>query len=101
MDTLHVPELKKNAKEGGAIIVYGDEASLQQSPTFHQTWAPVNVQPKVLSKRQRNSQKIFGGIALYSGKFLYKHKEENFHAETYIEFLEELQKHYYKRALLC
>lgn len=79
--------IKKTAKEEGAIIVYGDEASFQQSPTFHQTWAPVNVQPKVLSKRQRNSQKIFGGIELYSGKFLCKHKEENFHAETYIEFL--------------
>jgi len=73
MDTLHVPEFKKIAKAEGAIIVYGDEASFRQSPTLHQTWAPVNAQPKILSKGQRNSQKIFGAVELYSGNFLYKH----------------------------
>jgi transposase len=77
--------------------VYGDEASFRQSPTLHQTWAPVNTQPKILSTGQRNSQKIFGAVELYSGNFLYKHKEANFNSETYIEFLEEMQNHYYKK----
>jgi len=94
MDTLHVPESKKNAKEEEAIIVYGDEASFRQSPTLHQTWAPINAQPEIPSKGQRNSQKIFGAVALYSGDFLYKHKEANFNSETYIEFLEDIQAHY-------
>jgi transposase len=76
---------------------YGDEASFRQSPTLHQTWAPVNAQPKILSKGQRNSQKIFGAVELYSGNFLYKHKEANFNSETYIEFLEQMQNHYYKK----
>src|SRR3990172_681866 len=82
MDTLHLPESKKNAKEEGAIIVYGDEASFRQSPTLHQTWSPVNAQPKILSKGQRNSQKIFGAVELHSGKFLYRHKEANFNSEN-------------------
>jgi len=97
MDTLHVPEFKKNAEAEGAIIVYGEEASFRQSPTLHQTWSLVNAQPKIPSKGQRNSQKIFGAIALYSGDFLYKHKEDNFNSETYVEFLEELLCHYYKK----
>jgi len=97
MDTVHLSEFKKNAEEEGAIIVYGDEASFRQSPTLHQTWSPVNVQPRIPSKGQRNSQKIFGAIALYSGDFLYKHTEDNFNSETYIEFLEEILDHYYKR----
>ena len=97
MDTLHLPESKKNAKAEGAIVVYGDEASFRQSPTLHQTWSPVNAQPKILSKGQRNSQKIFGAVELHSGNFLYKHKEANFNSETYIEFLEDIQDHYYRR----
>lgn len=97
MDKVHVPKSKKKAREEGAIIVYGDEASFRQSPTLHQTWAPVNSQPKILSKGQRNSQKIFGAVELYSGKFLYKHKEDNFNYETYVEFLEEAQNCFYKK----
>jgi len=79
------------------MIVYGDEASFRQSPTLHQTWSPVNAQPRIPSKGQRNSQKIFGAIELYSGNFLYKHKEDNFNSETYVEFLEEILDHYYKK----
>jgi transposase len=97
MDTLHIPEFKKNAKAEGAMIVYGDEASFRQSPTLHQTWSPVNEQPRIPSKGQRNTQKIFGAIELYSGNFLYKHKEDNFNSETYVEFLEEILDHYYKK----
>ncbi len=85
MDTLHIPEFKKNAKAEGAIIVYGDEASFRQSPTLHQTWSPVNKQPGIPSKGQRNSQKIFGAVELYSGNFLYKHKEDNFNSETKVQ----------------
>lgn len=97
MDTLHLSQSKKNAREEGAIIVYVDEASFRQSPTLHQTWAPVNAQPEILSKGQRNSQKIFGAVELYTGDFLYKHKEENFNFETYIEFLQEMLDHYYQK----
>lgn len=96
MDSLHLSESKKNAKAEGAIIVFTDEASFRQSPTLHQTWAPINAQPRIPSKGQRNSQKIFGAVSLYSADFLYKHKEENFNYETYIEFLEAILKHYYR-----
>ena len=87
MDTLYAPEFKKTLNKKGAIIVYGDEASFRQSQTLHQTWSLVNAHPRIPSKGQRNSHKIFGAIALYSGDFLYKHKEDNFNSETYVEFL--------------
>jgi transposase len=97
MGSIHLSQSKKNAKQEGAVIVFVDEASFRQSPTLHQTWAPVNSQPTILSKGQRNSQKIFGAVALYSGDFLYRHKEENFNFETYVEFLEDMLDHYYKK----
>jgi transposase len=97
VDTLHVSQFKKNAKAEGAIIVYEDEASFRQSPTLHQTWAPVNCQPQILTTGQRNTQKIFGAIALYSSDFLYRHKEDNFNYLTYIEFLDDILNHYYQK----
>jgi transposase len=98
VDPLHLPQFKKNAKEENAKLVFVDEASFRQSPTLHETWAPVNHQPAILSKGQRNTQKIFGAVELYSADFLYRHREDSFNHETYMEFLDDIVGHYYKRA---
>lgn len=87
MNTLPVPEFKKTIKEEGVIIVYGDEASFRQSATLHQTWVPVNTQPKVLSRGQYNRQKIFGAIELSSGKFLINTKGKTFILNPISSFL--------------
>jgi transposase len=70
--------------------VHEDEASFRQSPTLHQTWAPRGAQPQIPSRGQRNTQKILGGVDIASGKFIYRHQQEYFNAETYIDFLEEV-----------
>ena len=49
------------------------------------------------TKGQRNSQKIFGAIDLYSGKFLYHHQEKYFNYETYILFLSKIIRKFYKK----
>ncbi len=98
MDSIHISQLKKKARQQGAIIVFEDEASFRQTPTLHQTWAPLNSQPKIPTLGQRNTQKILGSVALHTGKFIYHHQTEYFSAETYISFLDNhLLPAYYKR----
>ena len=99
MDSVYEPESKKNAKEEGAVIVYEDEASFRQTPTLHQTWARRNSQPKIPTKGQRNTQKIFGAVAPHTAQFVYQHTEEAFNYETYIGFLEDhLLPSFYRKA---
>ena len=80
------------------MIVFEDEASFRQTPTLYRTWAPLNTQPQISTKGQRNTQKIFGAVGLYDGKFVYKHQEEYFNYITYIDFLENfVVPNYFKR----
>ena len=98
MDPLHLPEPKKKAQAEGAVIVYTDEASFRQSPTLHQTWAPCHARPVIPTTGQRNTQKILGAVALYSGDFTYRHQTEYFNHVTYRSFLVEvLLPRFYRR----
>jgi transposase len=97
MDSIHLPFIKKKAAEEKALIVFGDEASFHQSPTLHATWAPRHSQPGILSNGQRNTQKIFGAVALPTGESLFRRREAYFNHETYVEFLDDITKAFYKR----
>jgi hypothetical protein len=98
MGALHVSQSKKKAHSEGGIIVYEDEASFRQSPTLHQTWAPLHSQPHIPTRGQRNTQKILGAVAVASGAFVYRHQTEYFNVQTYGGFLEEvILPHFYRR----
>lgn len=90
MDPVYRAQSKKNACAEKAVIVHEDEATFRQTPTLHQTWAPLHSQPRIPTKGQRNSQKILGAICPATGKFIYRHQLEYFNAETYIAFLDEV-----------
>jgi transposase len=87
---LYLSQPKKKAQEEGAVIAYVDEASFRQTPTLHQTWAPLNSQPQIPTRGQRNTQKILGAVSLYQGQFVYRHQTEYFNTQTYRAFLEEM-----------
>lgn len=98
MGALFLPKSKKKAREEAAVIVFEDEASFRQSPTLYRTWARVNSQPKIPTKGQRNTQKVFGAVSLYEQEFVYRHQAEYFNAQTYLRFLEEqVLPSYYRR----
>lgn len=97
MDPVHLPHIKKKAAEEKALIVFEDEASFHQSPTLHATWAPRHVQPEVLSGGQRNTQKIFGAVAVLTGQSLFRRREAQFNHDTYVEFLEDMTKFFFRR----
>ena len=67
MDSLHLPQSKKNARAEDAVIVDVDEASFRQCPTLHQTWAPLNCRPEIPTRGERNTQKILGTVSLHDG----------------------------------
>lgn len=98
MDSLHLPQSKKNAKAQGALIVFTDEASFRQSPTLHQTWAPLNRRPQIPTRGERNTQRILGAVGLHSGKFVYRHQADYFNHLTYRAFVDEvILPGYYRR----
>ena len=72
------------------MIVYEDEASFRQSPTLHQTWAPLHAQPQIPTRGQRNTQKILGAVTLVGGQFVYRHQTDYFNTQTYGRFLDEV-----------
>ncbi len=90
MGPLYRAQSKKNARAEGALIVHEDEATFRQTPTLHQTWAPLNSQPRIPTKGQRNSQKILGAVCPATGKYIYRHQTDYFNAETYVAFLDEV-----------
>lgn len=90
MGSLHLSESKKNAKKEGAVIIFTDEATFRQTPTLHATWAPRGCQPKIPTRGERNSQKIFGAVRLETAEFTYLHHQENFQWETYRAFLDQV-----------
>jgi hypothetical protein len=90
MGSLHVSQAKKNAQNEGAVIVFTDEASFRQTPTLHATWARIGHQPKIATRGERNTQKIFGAVGLRDGKFAWLHQEDYFQWETYLAFVDQV-----------
>jgi transposase len=98
MDSIHLPQSKKKARAEDATIVFEDEASFRQSTTLHQTWAPVNSQPKIPCHGKRNSLKVYGGVCPQNCQFDYRIQKHYFDSEDYIAYLEDsLARTFYRK----
>jgi transposase len=84
------PEILQLAKEKGAMILFGDEASFAQWGSLSYTWAPKGKQPTVKTSGQRKAYKIFGLIDYFSGAFFYKAHTGRFNSASYEAFLREV-----------
>ena len=80
-------------------MIYEDEASFRLDSTLYRTWARRGCQPLVPVTGQRDSVKIFGCVELYSARFLY-HRDTVFNSQTYLDFLEQIARHYFPRPVL-
>ncbi len=74
--------------------MFQDEAAFRQDPTLYRTWARVGHQPQIFTYGKRNTQHIFGAIAVYTLHFLYKFAEVC-NAVTHLKFLEYMVKKFY------
>lgn len=66
---------------------------------MYQTWAPRGEQPLILTTGQRNTQKIFGAVALRQPGFHFR-QDTVFNGETYTRFLAQLADRYPRRRVI-
>jgi transposase len=84
------PEILRLAKEKGAMILFGDEASFAQWGSLSYTWARKGQQPTVKTSGIRKAYKIMGLIDFLSGAFFYQAHTGRFNSESYQAFLLEV-----------
>lgn len=84
------PDLLRQARATGALILWGDECSFAQWGSLSYTWAKRGQQPEVKTSGKRQAYKVFGFIDFFSGAFFYKGHTGKFTSATYQAFIEEV-----------
>jgi transposase len=82
------PEIVRVAKEKGARILFGDEASFAQWGTLGYTWALKGYQPIAKTSGIRKAYRVFGVLDCFGGRFYYRGVEGKFNSTTYQAFRE-------------
>ncbi len=81
------PAIVRLARQRGALLLFGDEASFAQWGSLAYTWAPRGQQPLVLTCGRRKAYKVFGLIDYFSGRLFCHGQTERFTAQSYCAFL--------------
>lgn len=81
------PGILSRAKQLGASLFFGDEASFALWGSLSYTWARIGHQPQVKTTGLRKGYKVFGAIEFFSGRLIYQGTEARFHSDSYQAFL--------------
>lgn len=81
------PQALRLAREQGALLLFGDEASFPQWGTLNYTWARQGQQPQVKTSGRRKSYKVLGLIDYFSGRFFHWATTERLTSDLYQQFL--------------
>ena len=81
------PKILTQARQLGAPLLFGDEASFALWGSLSYTWAPRGQQPRVKTTGLRKGYKVFGAIEFFSGRLLCQATEERFKSDSYQAFL--------------
>lgn len=81
------PQALRLARQQGALLLFGDEASFPQWGTLSYTWARQGQQPSVPTSGKRKAYKVFGLIDYFTGRFFYQTTAERLNSVTYEAFL--------------
>jgi transposase len=84
------PAIQKKAKNLGALILFGDEASFPQWGSLSYTWSPIGQTPIVKTSGKRKGYKVFGLIEYSTGKFFSQAQEGRLTTAAYLHFLEDV-----------
>lgn len=82
------PKILRLAKQTGAAILFGDEASFPQWGTLSYTWARRGQQPEVKTAGKRRGYKVLGLIEYGAGRLFYQCTRERLNSATYEAFLQ-------------
>ena len=81
------PKALRLARQQGALLLFGDEASFPQWGTLTYTWARRGQQLKVPTSGKRKGYKVFGLIDYFSGRFFYQGQDGRLDTAAYLAFL--------------
>ena len=84
------PEILSQAKQLGASLFFGDEASFALWGSLSYTWGRRGHQPQVPTTGRRKGYQVFGAIEFFSGRLIYQGIEQRFQSDTYQSFLRSL-----------
>jgi transposase len=81
------PRILNQAKQLGASLFFGDEASFALWGSLSYSWARRGRQPQVPTTGLRKGYKVFGAIEFFSGRLIYQGTEARFQSDSYQTFL--------------
>ena len=81
------PKAVRLARQQGALLLFGDEASFPQWGTLTYTWARKGQQPQVPTSGVRKGYKVFGLLDYFTGRFFYQGQEGRLDTAAYVAFL--------------
>lgn len=81
------PTAVRLARQQGALLLFGDEASFPQWGTLTYTWGRKGQQPQVPTSGVRKGYKVFGLIDYFTGRFFYQGQEGRLDTAAYVAFL--------------
>lgn len=81
------PEILRQAKQLGASLFFGDEASFALWGSLSYTWGRRGRQPQVPTTGLRKGYKVFGAIEFFSGRLISQGTEQRFRSDSYQSFL--------------
>ena len=81
------PGILCQAKQLGASLFFGDEASFALWGSLSYTWGRRGHQPQVPTTGLRKGYKVFGAIEFFSGRLIYQGTEQRFQSDSYQSFL--------------
>lgn len=87
------PQILRQARAVGGLILFGDEASFAQWGSLGYTWARRGQQPVVQTSGKRRAYKVFGLIEFFSGQFFYRGIPDKFNSDSYTAFLAQVLEH--------
>jgi transposase len=81
------PGILKQARQLGASLFFGDEASFALWGSLSYTWGRRGHQPQVPTTGLRKGYKVFGAIEFFTGRLIYQGTEQRFQSDSYQTFL--------------
>jgi transposase len=84
------PGVLRQARQLGAALFFGDEASFALWGSLSYTWGRRGHQPQVPTSGRRKGYKVFGAIEFFSGRLIYQGTEQRFQSDSYQSFLRDL-----------
>lgn len=91
-----LPEIEKEARSDGGVLMYEDEASFQQSGSITHTWCVKGNGCEVKSFPTRKSVKAFGAVRIDDEvpKWHFRFEKKKFNGDSFVGLLDQLTRHY-------